>query len=157
MEGFNGIYCDLAGLELTRRLIVDNPEWRIPEMNRSLVEGATHPDRTAELITEKGDVWDRYDRLNGGARAAEGMVARLNVLDRAEPFDDSLRFPPSDERIMTRLGEEGVILTLDPPTEGPFGQPITRIACYPHAGRRGIAKERSNRDCARLLRHYPFC
>ena len=126
--GFNGIYCDLAGLELTRRLVVDNPEWRIPEMNRSLVEGATHPDCTAELITEKGDAWDRYDRLNGGARAAESMVARLNVLDRTEPFDGYLRFPPSDERIMTRLGEEGVILTLDSPIDGPFGQPMTRIA-----------------------------
>ena len=29
---------------------------------------------------------------------------------------------------MTRLGEEGVILTLDPPPLGPFGQKITRIA-----------------------------
>ena len=134
--GFNGIYCDLAGLELTRRLIGDNREWRIPEMNRSLVEGATHPDCTAELITEKGDAWDRYDRLNGGARAAEGMVARLNVLDRAEPFDDSLRFPPSDERIMTRLGEEGVILTLDSPSEGPFDCDITRIALPAHWSRR---------------------
>ena len=112
--GFNGIYCDLAGLELTRRLIVNNPQWRIPEMNRSLVEGATHPDCTAALIAEKGDAWDRYDRLNGGARAAEGMVARLNVLDRAEPFDDSLRFPPSDERIMTgRLRRRACTSPLD--------------------------------------------
>lgn len=145
--GFNGIYCDLAGLELTRRLIVDNREWRIPEMNRSLVEGATHPDCTTELIAEKreasaenGEAWDRYDRLNGGARAAESMVARLNVLDRAEPFDGSLRFPPSDERIMTRLGEEGVILTLDSPTDSPFGQPMTRIA-VPARWSRGITRD----------------
>ena len=138
--GFEGIYCDLAGLELTRRLIIDNPVWRIPEMNRSLVEGATHPDRTAALIAEKGEDWDRYDRLNGGARAAEGMVARLNVLDREAPFDDSLRFPGSDERIMTRLGEEGVILMLEPAPEGPFGCPVTRIA-VPARWSRGITKD----------------
>ena len=137
--GFNGIYCDLAGLELTRRLLTDNPVWRIPEMNRALVEGATHPDRIAALIAQKGESWERYDSLNGGARAAEGMVARLNILDREAPFDDSLRFPSSDERIMTRLGEEGVILTLDPPSEGPFGQPVTRIA-LPARWSQGIAR-----------------
>ena len=138
--GFNGIYCDLAGLELTRRLIVNSLEWRIPEMNRSLVEGATHPDRIGALIAEKGEAWERYDRLNGGARAAEGMVALLNVLNREALFDDSLRFPPSDERIMTRLGEEGVILTLDPPAEGPFGCSITRIA-VPARWSLGIGKD----------------
>ena len=138
--GFEGIYCDLAGLELTRRLIIDNPIWRIPQMNRTLVESATHPDCTAALIAEKGEAWDRYDRLNGGARAAEGMVARLNVLDREAPFDDSLRFPGSDERIMTRLGEEGVILMLEPPPDGPFGCPVTRIA-VPARWSRGITKD----------------
>ena len=125
--GFNGIYTDLAGLEVTRRLILENPVWRIPEMNRRLVESATHPDRIGALIAEKGEDWERYDRLNGGAKAAEGMVAKLVVLDREEPFDD-LRFPNSDEKIMTRLGEEGAILELDPPPEGPFGCPVTRVA-----------------------------
>ena len=125
--GFNGIYCDLAGLELTRRLILENPVWRIPEMNRRLVEGGTHPDCTAALIAEKGEAWERYDRLHGGARAAEAMIADLVVLDRTTPFDRQLRFPDSDEKIMTRLGEEGVVLDLDPPPEGPFGLPVTRI------------------------------
>ena len=130
--GFTGIYCDLAGLELTRQMLTESREWRIPEMNRALVEGATHPDRLAGLIAQKGAAWRRYDNLNGGARAAEGMVARLNVLDREKPFDASLPFPPSDERIMTRLGEEGVILTLDPPPESPFDCSITRIAIPAH-------------------------
>ena len=125
--GFNGIYCDLAGLELTRRLILETPVWRIPEMNRRLVEGATHPDCTAALIAEKGEAWERYDRLNGGARAAEAMIAALVVLDRTTPFDQHLRFPDADEKIMTRLGEEGVVLDLDPPPEGPFRLPVTRI------------------------------
>lgn len=130
-NGFAGIYRDLAGLELTRRRIEQQSVWRIPEMNRELVEGATHPARIASLIQEKGEAWDRYDRKEGGARAAERMCASLHVLKRRDPFND-LCFPDSDERVMTRLGEEGVILPLDPPIEGPFGQPITRIALPAH-------------------------
>ena len=138
--GFNGIYRDLAGLELTRRQIIGDPVWQIPEMNRKLVEGATHPDLLTDLITEKGQVWDAYDRIHGGTEAASGMIARLNVLDRAKPFDNSLRFPDSEERIMTRLGEEGAILPLDPPPVGPFGQPVTRIA-LPARWSRGIKRD----------------
>ena len=56
------------------------------------------------------------------------MIARLNVLKRTDPFDNNLRFPNSDEKIMTRLGEEGAILSLDPSPVGPFGEIVTRIA-----------------------------
>ena len=145
--GFNGIYRDLAGLELTRRQIVGNPVWLIPEMNRKLVEGATHPDLLTDLIAERGENWDAYDRIHGGTEAAAGMIARLNVLDRAKPFDDSLHFPDSEERIMTRLGEEGAILPLDPPPVGPFGQPVTRIA-LPARWSRGIKRD----DEVKILR-----
>ncbi len=133
--GFNGIYSDLAGLELTRRLILDSSVWRIPEMNRRLVERATHPECTAALIAEMGEAWGRYDRQNGGARAAEAMVAKLGVLDRENPFDDKLHFPSDEERIMTRLGEEGAVLDLDPPPEGPFGRLVTRVTLPAHWSR----------------------
>lgn len=130
--GFNGIYLDLASLELTRRLIAEKNHWRIPEMNRELVEGATHPDRVRTFLDEKGEGWSRYDQQFGGVEAAAEMVAQLVALDRDKPFDDKLRFPDSDERIMTRLGEEGAILSFDdPPPIGPFGRPITRIAILP--------------------------
>ena len=124
--GFQGIYQDLAVLELTRRLIQDEPLWRIPEMNRHLVEGATHPERIASLIEEKGEMWKRYDRQLGGVVAAERSLGDLQRLDRNQPYE-SLSFPNLDERIMTRLGEEGVVLTFDPSLLGPFGNQITRI------------------------------
>ena len=38
-----GIYRDLLGVEQPRRLIVDHPVRRIPEMSRMLVERATNP------------------------------------------------------------------------------------------------------------------
>ena len=126
-DGIHGIYFDLACLELTRRLVLDTPEWKIPEMNRALVEGATHPERIDSLVAEKGESWSRYERKVGGATLAQAMIAKLNALDRAERFE-SLVFPEDDVRVMTRLGEEGAVLTFDAPVEGPFGCSITRIA-----------------------------
>ena len=137
-DGFHGIYRDLAGLELTWRLIIEHPEFRIPEMNRALVEGATHPERIDALIVEKGEAWGRYERKVGGSALAEAMIGKLNALDREERFE-ALTFPDSDERIMTRLGEEGVVLTLDPPVDGPFGCPVERIT-LPACWSRGIGK-----------------
>ena len=78
--GFNGIYSDVAGLELTRRLIERPSAWRIPEMNRELVERATHPECLACVIREKGDTWERYDREFGGAEAAKAMMANLKCV-----------------------------------------------------------------------------
>ena len=127
-SGFNGVYRDLAGLELTQGLIDAHSEWRIPEMNRKLVEGATHPDLVARLLATKDDRWQRYQQTLSGAEAAARGVAELGVLDRQVPFDRLRRFPQSDEHILTRLGEEGLMLPLDPRRDGPFGPPISRLA-----------------------------
>ena len=123
---FRGIYWDLPVLELTRRLIEAEPLWRIPEMNRRLVETATHPERTESLIKEKGEMWAGYERKLGGVEAAERGLARLRRLDREKPYEE-LRFPSADERVMTRLGEDGVVLTLDSETVSPFANRISQI------------------------------
>ena len=123
---FHGIYRDLPVVELTRRLIDDDPLWRIPEMNRPLVEAATHPERTEALILEKGEAWAGYERKLGGVEAAERGLARLRRLDREHRYEDT-PFPSADERVMTRLGEDGVVLTLDPSPVSPFANRISQI------------------------------
>ncbi len=137
--GFDGIYRDLAALELTHRAILERSTWQIPEMNRCLVEGATHPDRIAELIAKKGAQWEEYHRKAGGSRSAEEALARLNRLDRTKDLA-CLTFPSSDEQIMTRLDEEALVLTLDPPPIGPYGLPISNIS-LPARWSRGIPKD----------------
>ena len=134
---FNGIYRDIVGLELTRRSVDEQPLWRIPDMNRALVEGTTHYDCLTKLIKEKGTTWEKYYQLHGGTEAAVKMFASLSCLDRNEPFD---LFPRKDERIMTRLGAEGIILQLDPPPVSPFGNCITQIA-LPAQWSYGIKKD----------------
>lgn len=126
-DGWHGIYMDLAAVELTRRLLVAHPVWDIPAMNRFLVEGATHPDPVAALIAEKGDAWATYMQKVTGSEAAARMFARLNLLERSQRFD-KFEFKGSDERVMTRLGEEGAILDLAPGSIGAFGDVVSRIA-----------------------------
>ena len=62
------------------------------------------------------------------------MIAKLNALDRTARFQE-LIFPDEDTRIMTRLGEEGIVLTLDDPVIGPFGSRVSRIALPPRWSR----------------------
>ena len=127
-SGFTGVYLDLAGLELTQGLINAQSEWRIPEMNRELVEGATHPDLIDRLLETKNERWQRYQQTLRGTEAAAGSLAGLNVLDRKVPFADLYRnFSKSDEHVLTRLGEEGVVLELGSRHTGPFGVPISRL------------------------------
>ena len=138
--GFTGVYRDLAVLELTRRLIDAKPVWCLPAMNRALVEGATHPDLIEDLVATKGEKWRRYQQDLSGTDAAAGAVARLNVLKRHVPFDFEQRFPKSDEDILTRLGEEGVVLPLDERPTGPFGSRISRMA-LPARWSKGVSSD----------------
>ena len=140
-DGFRGIYCDLAGLELTRRIIEERSIWEIPGMNRYLVESATHQNPLEGLIKEKGPDWEKYNSNFSGTRAAQAMLAGLNVLKRSEGFE-SLNYPNADEHIMTRLGEEGAILKLNNAI-GPFGCPVTRIT-LPARWSKGITEEEAD-------------
>lgn len=126
----HGIYIDLPALELTRRLILDMPNWRIPAMNRDLVEAATHPDLRAALVTQRGGDRLGYETTIAGKDAAARTLGKLSVLDRSRPFPD--RFPLDDQPVMTRLGEMGPVLDLPQGTMGPFGQPISRLAVPAH-------------------------
>lgn len=125
-----GIYTDLAAIELTRRQISAHSVWQIPAMNRALVESATHPDVQAALIKEKGGDWEAYQRTLAGKTAAERIAGQLNVLQRDKAFPD--RFKSDDEQVMTRLGAQGPSLTLPEGTIGPFGTLVRTIVLPSH-------------------------
>jgi len=125
----SGIYVDVPGLAATLDEIEDRPLWEIPAMNRALVEAATHPDALACIAEAKG--WQTYWQRVAGKRLAEARTADLALLDRSAPLDCF----PDDERIRTRLGEEGAVLALPEGSIGAFGRPITRIALPAHWSR----------------------
>lgn len=134
-DGVYGIYMDVPALELTRRLVVDYPEWVIPEMNRFLVESATHPDRITALNAELGRAWSTYSNTVYGKGLAERAAARGILLPIAQPFAE-IRFPDDEGgSIRTRLGAEGVRVTLTKAVMGPFGVAITGFTLPAHWSR----------------------
>lgn len=121
----SGVYTDVPGLAATLQQAEEHPVWAIPQMNRALVEAATHPANLSCIAEAHG--WGSYLRRMTGKALAETKGAELVLLKRAEAFPASF---PSDAAVRTRLGAEGALLALD--AIGPFGQPISRIALPAH-------------------------
>lgn len=149
----SGVYVDVPGLAATLDQITAHPVWHIPAMNRALVEAATHPQALEALARARG--WQTYwQRVIGKARA-EMQTAGLCLLDRNAPLlaaDGRVNCFPDDETIRTRLGEEGVILTLPAGTMGAFGEPITRLALPAHWSRGLTGAETARVDPGPLIR-----
>ena len=117
------VYPDLRILEATRRLIDKYPEWRIPEMNRLLVENATHPDALEAIVEELGDDWRVHGNRVKGGELADGLTAASAVVQRDKSFfldNREVLFGSDEERIRTRLGDEGIEVQFDPPPASPF-------------------------------------
>ena len=132
--GPNGyVYRSLHILEATRRLIERHPVWRIPEMNRRLVEEATHPAALGRISAELRDDWAAHATDMEGGYIADAMAASSAVINFGKSFfadNGAVVFPSNEVNIRTRLGEERVDIALDPPAASPFdgAPPIDRMA-----------------------------
>ena len=128
------VYEDLRTLEATRRLIARYREWRIPEMNRLLVERATHPEALEAIVREMGEGdWRVHAKSVAGGEIAEGLTADSAIIRRDKSFftdNHDVLFGTAEERIRTRLGDEGINVELDPQLPSPFdsGGRIDKIA-----------------------------
>jgi CRISPR-associated endonuclease/helicase Cas3 len=129
--GICGVYLDLPILELTRRLVASRPDWTLPNMNRLLVESATHPDRIEALLVEMGPQWRHYASRIYGKSSAEGGAAALVCLDTRILFADAWS-ASDEERIRTRLGGEGAKAAFTAPLQGPFGTEIHGVTLPAH-------------------------
>ena len=117
------VYGSLQVLEATRRLIDIHPEWRIPAMNRQLVERATHPDVLESITEELGETWRAHANSTEGGYISDRQTARSNVVRRDKAFFEDNRdvvFGSAEDRIRTRLGDDRVEIAFDPPPVSPF-------------------------------------
>ena len=134
INGLGGyVYEDLRILEATRRLIDEFPQWDIPAMNRELVEKTTHPEALERIVEERGDSWRIHANHIQGGMLAEGLTAQNAIIQRDKSFfidNHDVLFGTAEERIRTRLGDEGLDMELTPPLSSPFdsGGRIDRIA-----------------------------
>ena len=117
------VYRSLHTLEATRRLVHEFPEWRIPEMNRKLVERATHPDALSQITKELGDDWNAHATNTEGGYIADGQAARNHTVRFDKSFFEDNRevcFPNIEERVRTRLGDDRLEIVFTPAPPSPF-------------------------------------
>lgn len=119
------VYPDLRVVELTRRLVAESQEsgspWRIPAMNRRLVERTTHPDELEALVCELGEAWVELRNEVEGQAMGDVQIARNNRLNRSVSFlDRNVRFGSDEEKIRTRLGDESIEVRFVPAPPSPF-------------------------------------
>ena len=117
-----GVYEDLRILQATLNLIVRHPQWSIPEMNRMLVEGATHPSEL-EAIEETGDAWKDHGIKVRGGEISDWQTAHNAIIRRDKSFFEDNRevlFPSNEERIRTRLGDDRVDVAFSHRPASPF-------------------------------------
>ena len=120
-----GVYQNLHTLEATRRLIGEHPRWKIPAMNRELVERATHREVLEALTAELGDAWKEHDISTAGGYIADVQTARDHLIRRDRSFftdNQDVCFPGNAERVRTRLGDDRIEIAFDPKPFSPFGR-----------------------------------
>jgi CRISPR-associated endonuclease/helicase Cas3 len=125
------VYEDLRVIEATWRLAEAHTEWVIPQMNRMLVERATHPEVLEKLWVElaaQDPAWRRHLEKVDGERRQHGLEAGLAAFDRTAPFSD---FEVAEERCATRLGTADRQVAFAPAPGGPFATPVDLLR-IPH-------------------------
>ena len=135
--GLNGkVYEDLRIIEATRRLIDKYSAWHIPKMNRELVERATYPDALAIIVKEMGEKWQEHYIQVQGAQIADNLTAGDAIIKRDKSFYEDNRevvFGSIEERIRTRLGDEGIEVKFEPAPPSPFNaEKIARLTIPAH-------------------------
>jgi CRISPR-associated endonuclease/helicase Cas3 len=122
--GLGKVYPDLTVLAATRQLLTDQPTWRLPTMNRQLVEAATHDDALEACAKTLGAKWGRHRQKVAGIILANDAVAGLNSIKWTERLNKLRLSNISNEIIRTRLGLDNRIVRLPEALPGPFGQPV---------------------------------
>lgn len=127
-HGLGGsVYPDLRILEATWRLVEKHREWRIPAMNRHLVENSLHSEVLTAVVEEGGERWQAHANQMMGSVLGQRRQADLNLVDWSTPYAEKA-FPSGlDQRIMTRLGEGDRRVRFQTPIMSPFGQTVGEL------------------------------
>ncbi|MBB4199540.1 CRISPR-associated endonuclease/helicase Cas3 [Rhodoblastus sphagnicola] len=138
-HGLGGVYENLLALAATREAIGCGAHWTIPQMNRALVEAATHPVALEELearLSLTDARWSRASMNHAGGTLARNAAAQMASIDWHTPVID---FRLADEKIGTRLGLGDTEIEFETPQLGPFlnSEAISRLLIPSHLMRGG--------------------
>lgn len=130
-HGLGTVYPNLPSLAATRRLIGEGAEFRIPAMNRALVEAATHPEALQAIVDELSRADPRWAdatlRKEGETYAERGAAERARL-----EWEKPVSAFHLDEGAATRLGARNVELVFDPMPTGAFGASVSRLVVPDH-------------------------
>ena len=146
-HGFGSVYENLLSLAATREAIGTGATWTIPQMNRALVEGATHPVALDELEARLGAQdarWIDASIKNSGGVLAKSAAARLAAIDWTIPVS---AYRLAEETIGTRLGLGDIEIEFESPPRGPFpnSEAIGRLLIPAHL-MRGVSADARAED-----------
>jgi len=172
-HGLGGVktpYPAVPVLAATWDLITQNPVWRLPAMNRLLVERGTHPDALAALCarydgaaaatasaatkTRTPGAWAQTLESMEGRNRAESTQGTLTAVDWAVPLEEMKQV--DDPPPTTRLGLRDRHASLDPPPMGPFGRPVAALSLSAHLIPDGAAEDVEIVDIHPLAEGFSF-
>jgi CRISPR-associated endonuclease/helicase Cas3 len=126
-HGLGSVYEDLRILEATWRLLEQHREWKVPGMNRHLVENSVHSTVLERIAVEGGPRWQRHAEQVTGTALGERRQADLNLVDWSRHYAE-MSFPgQTGERIGTRLGEGDRRVVFESAPVGPFGRHVREL------------------------------
>lgn len=117
--GLGSVYPDLRILEATWRLVEQTREWRIPAMNRALVEQSIHTSALESISMQERGRWTAHSQRTIGTERGATRQADLNLVDWTIPYSDTTF--ADDVRVPTRLGERDRRVRFEHPFMSPFG------------------------------------
>ena len=126
-HGLGSVYPDLRVIEATWRLIEASPVWRIPSMNRLLVERSVHTEALAAIVIGADPNWQAHQANMIGTHRGQARLAELNIVNWASPYADSSFPTAADQRISTRLGEGDRLVSFSPALTSPFGMSFDQL------------------------------
>lgn len=121
-HGYGTVYSDCRILLATLELVENKNEWTIPEMNRELVESATHPEKLRMIVKDRGEGWKQHQEELETARLVDRWKGEHWIVDRENDFfaETFPRKKDLDEQIKTRLGENQIQVELKDPIPSPL-------------------------------------
>lgn len=112
-HGWGTVYENLPALELTRRLIAERPTLHLPRDSRWLLELVYHIESLNNLREEVG--WAKVHDNVVGKALSKAMHASDSALRFDETYGANERRYGDEIRIRTRIGDDSVDVTLEPP------------------------------------------
>lgn len=112
VQGWDTVYENFPALELTRRTIVLHPEIEIPRDARALMEAVYHPSSLDGLVEAD---WQDHVQKTIGRDWAHVVLARDAMLDFDRTYPENADRYREDHSVRTRIGDDSIRITLDPP------------------------------------------